>query len=300
VANSCADVERYLRRHFEPDDWVALLLKSCAGDASLQRTGSLAWAGRPRVLEWLLTQNTARFDVYVSVNALACGARSRARHDVAAIRHLFLDVDDDGPKVLREIERRPEIPAPSYVVHTSPGRVHVLWRVREFDMSLAERVQKRLAIDLAGDRAATSAAQLTRLPGFWNHKHGERYMVWVDHRDTEQVYMPHDFPPAHDAESGRPRSLATERSGAGHRSALARARAYLSGVPPAVAGNHGDLQTFQTCCRVVRGFALDDDQALAVLAEWNARCQPPWTERELLQKVRSARRNGREPFGGLL
>jgi hypothetical protein len=26
-------------------------------------------------------------------------------------------------------------------------------------------------------------------------------------------------------------------------------------------------------------FALDDDQALHVLAEWNARCQPPWSPR---------------------
>ena len=37
-----------------------------------------------------------------------------------------------------------------------------------------------------------------------------------------------------------------------------------------------------------------------VLTEWNARCQPPWTERELSEKIRSARRNGREPIGGLL
>ena len=86
----------------------------------------------------------------------------------------------------------------------------------------------------------------------------------------------------------------------GCRSPAERARAYLSRVPPAVAGHHGDLHTFQTCCRIVRGFALDDDEALAVLAEWNARCQPPWTERELREKIRSARRNGREPIGGLL
>jgi hypothetical protein len=67
-----------------------------------------------------------------------------------------------------------------------------------------------------------------------------------------------------------------------------------------VAGHHGDLHTFQTCCRVVRGFALGDDEAFVALAEWNARCQPPWTERELREKIRSARRNGRELIGGLL
>lgn len=36
------------------------------------------------------------------------------------------------------------------------------------------------------------------------------------------------------------------------------------------------------------------------LDEWNARCEPPWSERELTDKVRRARRYGREPIGGLL
>ena len=49
-----------------------------------------------------------------------------------------------------------------------------------------------------------------------------------------------------------------------------RAR-YLAAVPPAIAGQHGDVHTFRVCCRLVRGFALDDDEALAVLGGWNAR-----------------------------
>ena len=81
---------------------------------------------------------------------------------------------------------------------------------------------------------------------------------------------------------------------AGTRSAIS------SAVEPAIAGQHGDLRTFRICCRVVRGFALSDDEAISVLSEWNARCEPPWSERELLAKVQNARRYGREPFGGLL
>ena len=63
---------------------------------------------------------------------------------------------------------------------------------------------------------------------------------------------------------------------------------------------HGDVQTFRTCCRVVRGFALDDDEALAVLRDWNSHCEPPWSDRELIDKLSRARRDGREPIGGLL
>ena len=75
---------------------------------------------------------------------------------------------------------------------------------------------------------------------------------------------------------------------------------YLSKVPPAIAGQHGDVHTFRTCCRMVRGFGLADDDALDVLADWNARCQPPWTEAELRDKIRRARTYGREPIDGML
>lgn len=295
-----SEAAQFLRTSFGSDDWTALLLKNVDVGRSVQRTGSLAWACRDSVLDWLRTQDAARSDVYVSVNALAAGAHSRTRRDVAVVRHVFLDIDQDALDVLRQVERRSDIPPPSYVMHTSRGRAHILWRARDFDASGVERLQKQLAADLGGDLAATSVTQLTRLPGFWNCKHDKPYMVWVDYRDTEHVYTPRDFPCVDNAQPTRPELIVTEGRVVGYRESPERARAYLARTPPAVAGQHGDLHTFQTCCRVVRGFALDDDQALAVLAEWNARCQPPWTQRELLQKIRSARRNGREPFGGLL
>src|SRR5262249_24232352 len=84
------------------------------------------------------------------------------------------------------------------------------------------------------------------------------------------------------------------------RGAVERARRYLARVPPAIAGEHGDVHTFRVCCRLVRGFALDDRDALDILANWNARCQPPGTERELRDKIWRAKRYGREPIAGLL
>src|SRR5262249_33780442 len=103
------------------------------------------------------------------------------------------------------------------------------------------------------------------------------------------------------AKSTRPssrRRLCAERSAADHH--VARARRYLQSLEPAVCGCHGDLHTFRICCRLVRGFDLSDDEALSVLSNWNERCQPPWSDRELLAKVHNARRYGREAFGGRL
>ena len=39
---------------------------------------------------------------------------------------------------------------------------------------------------------------------------------------------------------------------------------------------------------------------MMLLTSWNQRCSPPWSEKELRDKLLRARRYGREPIGGLL
>jgi len=73
-------------------------------------------------------------------------------------------------------------------------------------------------------------------------------------------------------------------------SAVDRARSYLDKIPGAVSGQRGHDTTFYVACRLVHGFALDPGTALDLLREWNRTCDPPWTERELAHKIRSADR----------
>jgi hypothetical protein len=81
--------------------------------------------------------------------------------------------------------------------------------------------------------------------------------------------------------------------------AVERPHRYLARVEPAIAGQHGDVHTYRVCCRIARGFSLDDQKSFRVLSEWNARCVPPWSERELVAKIAHARKYGREPIGDL-
>ena len=68
-----------------------------------------------------------------------------------------------------------------------------------------------------------------------------------------------------------------------------------------MAGQGGSLATFKLAVALVRGFALPEEQALAVLQqEYNARCEPPWSEPELRHKVRCAAEAGRVALGSLL
>jgi hypothetical protein len=67
-----------------------------------------------------------------------------------------------------------------------------------------------------------------------------------------------------------------------------RARAYISKLPPAIAGQRGHRATFTAACRLVE-FGLPDSQAWQLLCEWNqTHCQPAWTERDLRHKLADA------------
>jgi hypothetical protein len=290
---------RFLQTLFEPTDWVAIFLKSYERDTVAQRVGPMSWVQTEPFQRWLRAMNAGRFNVFVSVNAIALGRRTRTRDAIGAIRHVFLDADHDGLELLSRLEARRDLPNPSYVLHSSPNHIHVFWRVTGFDIDLVERLQKQLASELQTDPAATPVTQNTRLPGFFNHKRALPHLVTVEYRNVDATYRPEHFPPVKEAVAWS-RSVRPHEPSNFDVPAIERAKRYLTSVPPAIAGQHGDVHTFRVCCRLVRGFALEDDQALHALSEWNARCEPPWSPAELLDKLHRAARYGREPVGGLL
>lgn len=289
----------FIATAYAPEDWLALLAKSHPSGIVLQRVRPRDWFTARRVHTWLRALNAQRWNHYLSVNALAPRQRSRQRAQVVHVRHLILDADRDGQAVVHALASRRDVPPPSYVIHSSPGRLHVLWRVAGFRCEDAELLQRHLARELGTDLAATPCSQTTRLPGYANHKYSPAPVVTIEYGDPRTSYGPGDFPrpsaaaiPPDTSRTSKPRT----RVGDVHE----RARQYVAAIPPAVAGQRGDRRTFQVCCRLVRGFALTDAQALDILADWNARCQPPWTARDLEAKLRHARRYGHEPIGGFL
>lgn len=68
-----------------------------------------------------------------------------------------------------------------------------------------------------------------------------------------------------------------------------RAAKYLAKMEPSVSGQGGHNRCFQAACVLVMGFSMTESEALSLLRhEFNPRCTPPWSEAELLHKVRSA------------
>lgn len=79
-------------------------------------------------------------------------------------------------------------------------------------------------------------------------------------------------------------------------SAVDRGRAYLKKVPTPCVGHGSDAATFVAACRLVRGFQIKPDEAVALLKEWAPDFDVWWLRR----KVSTALAHGKEIPGALL
>jgi hypothetical protein len=66
-----------------------------------------------------------------------------------------------------------------------------------------------------------------------------------------------------------------------------RILAYLNAMPPAIAGQGGHNATYAVARALRLKFHLSTQAALPYLQHYNQRCQPPWSDGELLHKLAS-------------
>lgn len=83
--------------------------------------------------------------------------------------------------------------------------------------------------------------------------------------------------------------------------AFDQARRYLDKIDPAISGQGGHDATFHAACVLTNGFGLSESEAWPLLCEYNDRCQPRWSERELRHKLADAlRKTHDKPNGHML
>lgn len=89
-------------------------------------------------------------------------------------------------------------------------------------------------------------------------------------------------------EAERRRALEATSRRRGRGNPLARARAYLAKVEPAISGQHGHTRTLEAALKVAAVCELGEAETLEALREYGARCVPPWSEKELRHKASEA------------
>ena len=156
-------------------------LLSCFARRARPRRSSVSFtlehALAPRYLGWLAHENHHGANIYVAANPLRSGSRKRTKECIASVRHLYIDIDEDGDARLAALRASERVPEPTAILSTSPGKYQVLWRVEGFDFEQQEMTLKLLAIAFGGDPACTDCNRVLRIPGFYNRKYDPAHFV---------------------------------------------------------------------------------------------------------------------------
>jgi len=67
-----------------------------------------------------------------------------------------------------------------------------------------------------------------------------------------------------------------------------RARGYLATVEGSVSGQRGHDRAMRAAGVLIQKFGLTIEEAWPLFKEWNETCEPPWSDAQLLHKLRSA------------
>jgi RepB DNA-primase from phage plasmid len=183
----------YVRTNFRPSDRLAVLVRHRNRGETIQRITTSARIAEPALQEWLEFKNEKQScDIYIGMNTLKPEARNRTKEDIHTIRHLYLDVDHDGPAALAKIQQSNLVPPPNYTLNTSPNKFQLVWRVENVSQEQAEILQRAMARKFGGDPAATDSTRVLRFPGFLNRKYDTEFRVQAE-QHTDRVYHPQDF-----------------------------------------------------------------------------------------------------------
>jgi hypothetical protein len=184
--------EEYIRQNFEPSDRLAVVIINRDERNVVQRVDMAQTIATPKYQAWLRHENAHGSDIYISQNTLRETAKGRTKEDIAAIRHVYLDIDNGGRQAVAAIENSNQVPTPSYLITSSPGKYQVIWKVEGMALDQAEALQRAMVREFGADPAATDSARVLRLPGFFNKKYEQPFRV-VAEKKSEHTYQLSDF-----------------------------------------------------------------------------------------------------------
>jgi len=182
----------YVRELFGPEDNAAILVRNRSTGHTVQTISRAETIASPRFQSWLRGQSASGYDVFMGMNPIKDGAYSRTKPNIKDIRHVYLDLDRKADEALEAIRNSTEVPAPNFVLDTSPGKHQVVWKVSGFSQDEAESLLHNLANQFGGDLAATDSTRVLRLPGFANHKLPEAFIVQA-RQESDAVYTRRNF-----------------------------------------------------------------------------------------------------------
>ena len=210
---------RFLNSMFDGTERVAILaIPRADPDGRVEQRFTPAETAAGRIQAWLRHLNAQRYDIYLGVNPVREDSRQREKEDIADVRRLQVDLDNNGPENLKRLlgdVTRGVIPQPRHLLRSSKDHYQVLWDTArgQWSPDQAEATMRSLAARYGGDPACSEVARVMRWPGYRNQKQGRagEMVRWID-RGGRPV-TPEDFRalPAPEMHTARDAPLAPGR-----------------------------------------------------------------------------------------
>lgn len=190
------DTAGYLRENFKPQDRIAVVM--IKGSHVIQRIDEVGEFARDKYQDWLREQNKRGYGIYHSMNTIKPFHFTRREGDIAAVRHVWLDLDRGGRPAVDKLLAHADIPAPHYVLNTSPDKYQLIWKAEKFSRKELGPLLKNLARESGADPNATDpGSRVMRMPGFLNQKYPqlEHYVTMERIKAAgEATVTPKQFP----------------------------------------------------------------------------------------------------------
>jgi hypothetical protein len=190
-----------------------------------------------------------------------------------------LDLDGEAGFNLFEELIPKELRVPTFTFLTPNNGIRYLYRCQGHVTPKSIRHNGKEAIRILGDGTQTvmPPSSINGRQYRWTHTHNlAEYPTAI----IEKLTQP--FPPPL-IKPTMPAPII------GKADAYYRARKYIQACDPAISGSGGHNQTYKIAVRITRGFGLSFHEALDLLMnEYNPKCQPPWTEDEIVHKLEDA------------
>lgn len=202
------DTLGYLRRLFEPGDYVDIKviheIKKFTDKSGVTRAETrdyfqtLEQALEPSTPGQIIQLQDEGWHVYVCMNPLMAGSQHRRKKDIAAVRTVYVEFDENGEVGLDKIDEDVKagiVPDPDFILESSPGKFYVVWRVTGFDVRQQEALNRALQQRYGSDPQSVDVTRVLRLPGTRNlkAKYSPTPVVEIIHEVVSDRYTPEDF-----------------------------------------------------------------------------------------------------------
>ncbi len=262
------------------------------------------------VVRWIADASPANDKEQLGAFTCAKLRAGRSIANVEFVTALGLDGDETG-KSAREVHEM--LNGYQHVVYTTHSSTPAAprWRAilalsrrasgdehRRY-ISIVHATMREAGVNL--DRSAVDPCRLWYLPAYRMRQHFECYSADGAPFDVDRALT---YADELEAEERATRAKGAPKKGNSHvaipkaqtvaesrRAPLLmdRARAYVAKMPAAISGSEGHRATFMVARALVKDFELSDNDAAALLAEYNQRCQPPWSDSDLSRKLEQAK-----------